>query len=291
MRGSGSGVIIEPDGLIITNRHVVDGADTVIVVLGDGTVLDGDVVGVDTLTDFAFVKVEADEPLPTVQLGESSDLKLGQRTIVMGNPLGQFPGSVSVGIISGLDRSLAVADITGGGTNLSHLIQTDAAVNPGNSGGAVLDGDGKLIGIATAQAGFADGIGFALPIDLAKPIIEQVSEGRPIARPWIGIRFVPVTAELAREESLDVTAGALIQAPQEGEGEAILPGSPAEDAGLKAGDIITALDGQTVDGTSPLDVLLLQHAPGDQVTLTVMRDGEQISVPLTLGTRPADLGR
>ncbi len=183
--GMGSGVIVSSDGLIITNGHVVGDAATVTVILDDGTQLDGTVKGTDTLTDFAFVKVDATD-LPAVALGDSSVLRVGQRAITVGNPLGEFPGSAAIGIISGLDRSLDVSGNSPDTERLNHLIQTDAAINSGNSGGALLDGDGKLIGITTAQAGLADGIGFALPIDLAKPIIAQAQAGEEILPPVRG---------------------------------------------------------------------------------------------------------
>jgi len=262
--GSGSGVIVSEDGLIITNGHVVGDAETVNVILDDGTLLEGTVTGVDTLTDFAFVEVVA-EALPSVTLGESSDIRVGQLAITIGNPLGRFPSSAAVGIISGLDRSIDVFGSSLGGNRLNHLIQTDAAINSGNSGGALFNGDGELIGITTAEAGINDGIGFALPIDLAKPIIKQAQAGKAISRPyaWIG-------------------GGTDDQSP-------IVEGSPADEAGLKPGDIITAVDGLTVDRINPLDLQVLRFAPGDEISLDVLRDGESLELTATLGTRPADL--
>ncbi|MEZ4597073.1 MAG: trypsin-like peptidase domain-containing protein [Chloroflexota bacterium] len=294
-QGTGSGVIIAPDGLILTNHHVVEDADTVSVVLNDGRTFDGKVAGIDTYTDLAFVKIDATD-LPTAELGDSSAIRLGQMAIAMGDPLGEFPGSVSAGIVSGLDRSVVVSDMASGGANrLNHLIQTDAAINPGNSGGPLLDGDGKVIGIDTAQAGSAQGIGFAIPIDLAKPIIEQVKAGKDIARPWIGIYYQPIDAQVAQDNDLSVSDGAWIhvEATGEGQGQAtvtkpIVADSPAASAGLEAEDIITALDGQQIDREHPLDLLLLTHAPGDTITLTVLRDGASQSIEVTLGTRPAE---
>ncbi len=285
--GTGSGVIVSPDGLIITNGHVVGDATEVTVILDDGTVLDGVVTGVDTLTDFAFVKVEAAD-LPAITLGDSSTLRVGQLALAIGNPLGTNPGSVAVGIVSGLDRSLDAFGGLGGAERLNHLIQTDAAVNPGNSGGALLDGDGKLIGITTAQAGMNDGIGYALPIDLAKPIIEQAKAGEPIERPYVGVLFREIDAQLAKDESLAVTSGAWVKGVEDGE-SAIVEDSPAADAGLQDGDIITAVDGLAVDRDNPLDLQVLRYAPGDELTLDVLRDGDTIQLPITLGTRPADL--
>jgi S1-C subfamily serine protease len=297
-QGTGSGVIIDPNGLILTNHHVVQDADTVSVVLQDGRTFDGKVAGIDTYTDLAFVKIAATD-LPAATLGDSSALQLGQLAIAMGDPLGEFPGSVTSGIVSGLDRTVVVSDqATGGANQLTHLIQTDAAINPGNSGGPLLDGDGKVVGIDTAQAGSAQGIGFAIPIDLAKPIITQVLAGQDIARPWIGIYYQPLDAQVAQDNSLSVSNGAWIHVDKTQQGQdqgqaqqqvtsPIVSDSPAAKAGLKDGDVITAIDGQQIDQEHPLDLLLLTHAPGDKVTLTVLRDGNSTSMDVTLGTRPA----
>ncbi len=291
-QGTGSGVIIDADGLILTNHHVVQDADKVKVVLADGRTFDGKVAGVDTFTDLAFVKIDA-SGLPTATLGDSSAIQVGQLAVAMGHPLGEFPGSVTSGIVSGLDRSVVVTDITSGGANkLVHLIQTDAAINPGNSGGPLLDGDGKVIGIDTAQAGAAQGIGFAIPIDLAKPIITQVLAGKDIARPYIGIQYLPIDAQVAKDNSLAVSSGAWIHsvaAPGKEATSPIRADSAAEKAGLKADDIITAIGGQAIDAAHPLDLGLLAHAPGETVAFTVLRDGATTSVDVTLGTRPADL--
>lgn len=286
-QGSGSGVIIDASGLILTNAHVAADAEDVTVILQDGRTFEGETVGVDTLTDFAFVQIDGTN-LPTATLGDSSDIRVGQMAIAVGNPLGDFPGSVTTGIVSGLDRTIQVADQqTGGASTLRHLIQTDAAINPGNSGGVLVDGDGHVIGINTAASGAATGIGFALPINLAKPIIEQVLAGLPIERPWIGIRYEELDAQVAEDNGLAVSEGAWIDAGDQDGVRAVLANSPAKEAGLKAGDIITAIGDQQVDGEHPLDLLLLGHNPGDTVTLSVLRDEATITVDLTLGTRPA----
>ncbi|MEX1296361.1 MAG: trypsin-like peptidase domain-containing protein [Candidatus Limnocylindrales bacterium] len=283
--GTGSGVIVDPDGLIITNGHVVGNAREVTVILDDGRVLDGTVTGVDTLTDFAFVEVE-EQGLPAVTLGDSSVLRVGQTAISIGNPLGRFPSSAAVGIVSGLDRSIGVFG-NGGGERLNHLIQTDAAINSGNSGGALFDGDGELIGITTAEAGVNDGIGFALPIDLAKPIIEQALAGEPIARPYVGVVYTEIDAQLALDEALPVSNGAWINGSF-GDSDPVVDGGPADEAGLEAGDIITAVNGVPVDDTNPLDLQVLRYAPGEAVSLDVLRDGENLTLEATLGTRPAE---
>ncbi|MEO7118333.1 MAG: trypsin-like peptidase domain-containing protein [Candidatus Limnocylindrales bacterium] len=290
LSGTGSGVIVTADGYILTNHHVVGSAKAVTVLLADGRALDGTVVGVDTLTDLAIVKVDGSD-LPTAPLGDSSTLQAGQRAIAIGSPLGDYPGSVTQGIVSGLDRAIDVADqTTGTTTHLQHLIQTDAAINPGNSGGPLLDADGRVIGINTAEASNAQGIGFAIPIDLAKPIVDQATAGKSISRPWIGINYQVITPALAAQESLAVDHGAWIHATAAPGSSAVVAGSPAADAGLRANDIITAIDGAAIDADHPLDLFLLAHAPGDTVTLSVLRDGSTIKLDVTLGTRPAALG-
>jgi S1-C subfamily serine protease len=289
VQGSGSGVIIDADGLILTNRHVVADAEEVTVVLANGDRLDGTVEGVDTYTDLALVRVDGTD-LPTAPLGESSALRIGQLAVAIGNPLGQYAGSVTTGIVSGLDRSITVGDFTRGATALRHLIQIDAAINPGNSGGALVDGDGNLIGINTAMDGGANGIGFAIPIDLAKPIIDQVRAGEEITRPWMGITYQDIDAQLAEDEELGASTGAWIHADQEGS-DAVLEDSPAADAGLQDGDIVVAVNDQAIDAQHPLDLVLLGYSPDETVTVTVLRDGSEQDLQLTLGTRPADLSR
>ena len=284
--GTGSGVIVSSDGLIITNGHVVGNADEVAVILDDGSVLEGMVTGVDTLTDFAFVTVDAQD-LPAVTLGDSSALQVGQLAISIGNPLGRFPSSAAIGIVSGLDRSINVFGRSLSGNRLNHLIQTDAAINSGNSGGALFDGNGDLIGITTAEAGLNDGIGFALPIDLAKPIIEQALAGEAISRPYVGVVYTEIDAQLAETESLPVSTGAWIGGSMR-EQDPVVAGGPADEAGLQAGDIITAVEGLAVDRSNPLDLQVLRFAPGDSVTLDILRDGEDLQLEATLGTRPAE---
>lgn len=286
VQGSGSGVIIDSDGLILTNRHVADAATSVTVTMADGRTYPGTTVGVDTLTDFAFIQIDG-SGLPTAPLGDSSNLQVGQMAIAMGNPLGELPGSVTTGIVSGLDRTIGVADRSGlGGTTLRHLIQTDASINPGNSGGPLLDGDGNVIGVNTAEAGPATGIGFALPIDLAKPIIDQVRAGQPIERPWIGIAYQDINAQTASDAALPIKVGAWVRADPASGQSAVVAGSPAATAGLQDGDIITSLDGQSVDPQHQLDLLLLRHGPGHTVTLEVLRNGQTVAVDVSLGTRP-----
>jgi S1-C subfamily serine protease len=321
---TGSGVIFDANGLILTNHHVVAGNPSKLTVnLKDGRSFDATIYGVDTLTDLAIVKVDATD-LPTAPIGDSSTIQVGQQAIAIGSPLGEFTDSVTSGIISAVGRTIPVATGT-----LSNLIQTDTAINPGNSGGPLLDATGSVIGINTAVASSSQGIGFAIPINLARPLLAQASAGQPLARPWLGIRFETITPEIKTAANLPVDNGAWIpdaaalsqgttgqggfgpdpnarggqgfnpfdpnlQDPNAqgqpggfaGTQSPIVAGSPAAQAGLQAGDIITAVDGTTLDAAHPLDLVISQSSPGQTVTLDVLRSGQTTQVQLTLGTRP-----
>jgi S1-C subfamily serine protease len=288
--GVGSGFIYDAAGWILTNHHVVADAQQVSVQLADGRQFDGTVYGVDTLTDLAIVKVDA-TGLPTAAIGDSSGLQPGQLSVAIGSPLGTFTNSVTAGVISATGRQLVVSDpLTGQQESLQNLIQTDAAINPGNSGGPLVDANSLVIGVNTALAGNAQGIGFAIPINIAKPIMDEAVAGQPLTRPWIGIRYVPIDRGTADQNSLPVDYGAWLAPPDANNSQPpVEAGGPADKAGLKAGDIITAVDGRRIDADNSLDDILSLYQPDDQITLSVLRDGASIQVPLTLGTRPAGL--
>jgi len=284
--GIGSGWIYDAAGWIVTNHHVVGSDDSVQVELPDGRKFTGHVYGIDTLTDLAIVKIDG-SGLPAALIGDSSTIKPGQLAVAIGSPLGTFTNSVTSGVISALGRDVPVTDPSTGRQHVLHnLIQTDAAINPGNSGGPLIDDAGTVIGINTAVAGDAQGIGFAIPVNLAKPIMLQAVAGQPLERPWMGLYYIPVNRSEADKDKLPIDYGAYIKAPTDGTA-AIVPGSPAEKAGLKEGDIITAVNGTRIDGTSSVDEVLSQYKPGDTVTLDVLRDGQTIQLSLTLGVRPA----
>ena len=287
--GIGSGIIYDPNGWVLTNRHVVADSSQVTVELNDGRRLTGTVYGIDTLTDLAIVKIDASD-LPTAPIGDSGELRPGQTAIVIGSPLGTFTNSVTSGVISALGRQLTVTDpATGEVRRLRNLIQTDAAINPGNSGGPLIDEAGNVVGVSTAYAEGAQGIFFAIPINIAKPIMRQAIDGVALSRPWIGIIYVPVDRNLANENSLPIDYGAWIS-PDTGSGDPpIIAGSPAEAAGLQAGDIITSINGRRIDATQSLDDTLTLYEPGDTLPLEVLRDGTTIEINVTLGTRPAGL--
>jgi S1-C subfamily serine protease len=287
--GVGSGIIYDSSGWVLTNRHVVADATQVTVELNDGRRLQGSVYGVDTLTDLAIVKVDASD-LPAAPIGDSGELRPGQTAIVIGSPLGTFTNSVTSGVISALGRQLTVTDpVSGERRRLRNLIQTDAAINPGNSGGPLVNTSGAVVGVSTAFAEGAQGIFFAIPINIAKPIMTQAIAGEPLTRPWIGIVYVPVDRNLADENDLPIDYGAWIS-PETGSGDPpIVAGSPAEDAGLLPGDIITSIDDRRIDAGQGLDDVLSLYKPGDELVLSVLRGGRTVDVSLTLGTRPAGL--
>ncbi|MEX1169726.1 MAG: trypsin-like peptidase domain-containing protein [Chloroflexota bacterium] len=284
--GVGSGVIYESDGWILTNRHVVEGGQEFDVELKDGRVLTGEVYGIDTLTDLAIVKVDATD-LPTAAIGESDALEVGQLVIAIGSPLGTYSNSVTSGIVSAKGRTITT---NGSSRPLTNLIQTDAAINPGNSGGPLLDANGNVVGINTAIATNSNGIGFAIPIDVARPIMAQAVAGQPLARPYLGIQFVSISRQLADEENLPVDAGALVGGRNQNDQAVpgVQPGTPAAQAGIKDGDIITSVDGEVIDDGHPLDATLSQFSPGQTVSVGILRDGERITLEVTLGTRPAN---
>jgi S1-C subfamily serine protease len=284
--GIGSGVIFDSNGWIVTNKHVVAGSTTLQVALQDGRQFSGTIYGIDTLTDLAIVKVDA-TGLPAAPIGNSSAAKVGQLAIAIGSPLGTYTNSVTAGIISAFGRTIQVQD----GTQLRNLIQTDAAINPGNSGGALLDAAGNVVGINSAVAQTAEGIGFAIPINIAKPIMQQALAGQKLARPWIGIRYQALSQQIADQEKLAVSEGAWLQPAAAGSATdpAIVPGSPAAKAGLAEGDIITSVDGVKITALAPLDDILTEYVPGATVALDILRGGKAITLTLTLGTRPASL--
>jgi serine protease Do len=290
--GVGSGIIYDAAGWILTNRHVVrtangDIAAKLTVELKDGRSFTGTVYGIDTLTDLAIVKVN-ETGLPAAPIGKSADIKVGQLAIAIGSPLGTYTSTVTTGIISATGRTVQVAS----NTRLTNLIQTDAAINPGNSGGPLLDATGAVVGINTAVERDSTGIGFAIPIDIARPIMSQALAGQQLARPYVGIRYVAIDAKVKTDEKLSVDHGALIGPATDEAGTsqpAITPGSPGEAAGLKEGDIILSIEGQAIDTEHPLDAIMTSYAPGQTIKLHILRGTQELDVSVTLGTRPADL--
>jgi S1-C subfamily serine protease len=271
---AGSGFVTTEDGYIVTNAHVVSGADSVQVVFTDGNALDADVVGSDESTDIAVLKVDG-QNLPTAQLGNSDEVIVGDAVVAVGNALALDGGpSVTSGIVSGLDRNLSAQ---GGGT-LSGAMQTDAAISPGNSGGPLVNARGEVIGINTAIADptTAENIGFVIPISHATPIVDQLREGRAAA--FLGVGTTEVTPALAEEENLSVDTGAYVTD--------ITSGSAAEGAGIQVGDVIVEIDGIAIDSSGDVQAAVRSNAPGDTVPIVIVRGDETITVDATLGERP-----
>ena len=292
---AGTGIIIDKSGLIVTNRHVVPaGTTNISITLSDGTELkDVSVVGrtsnSDTL-DVAFLKINNTEghKLKPATLGNSSRVQVGDDVVAVGNALGQFQNTVTSGIISGYGRSLQAGDSSGfSAESLVDLFQTDAAINEGNSGGPLVNLNGQVIGINTAVAGDgAQNIGFAIPINDVKGLVDQVVKTGKFARPYLGVRYVQLTADIADEFKLSVQNGAFIAPSNDPANPSVLPDSPAAKAGLKVDDAITAVDDTKIDQQHSLTALLSQHQPGDEVKLTVLRDGKTLHITVTLGSAP-----
>lgn len=273
--GSGSGVVFRDDGHVLTNAHVVDDADRIVVVTSDGSAYDAEVVGIDTVTDVAVVKLDAPAPMPTALIGTATGLRVGQQTIAIGSPLGLIGGSsVTTGVVSALGREVASRE----GPPLLDMIQTDAAIAPGSSGGALLDLQGTVIGITTAiavsQVG-AEGLGFAVPIDLAMKVGTEIIEDGRAVHVFLGV------------EGTDLDAAKAADAGLQGGAEIIdvVRGGPAADAGLVDDDVIVAIDGEQVRSMTGLVVALRARDPGTVVTLTVIRDGEVLDLTATLDAR------
>lgn len=288
---AGTGFIISTDGVVVTNRHVVPvGTSEVSVTLSDGTELDEVEVigrtGQDDSLDIAFLKINDAEgkDLQPVKLGNSSAVEVGEKVVAIGNALGQFANTVTSGIISGYGRSVEATDGSGS-DSLQNLFQTDAAINQGNSGGPLVNINGEVIGVNTAVAGGAENIGFSIPIDDIKGLISGVLEEGELKRPYLGVRYVPLNEGISEELGLNVASGAYIL-PSEGGQPSIVKDSPAADAGLKEGDIITKIDGQEINDDNSLTSLIGRRKVGEEVTLTIIRDGKTQELKATLEELP-----
>lgn len=274
--GLGSGVIIDEDGYVLTNEHVVRNAADIQVALSDGEQVPGTLVGSDPFTDLAVLQIEGNN-LPVAPLGDSDELTVGQLAVAIGNPLGlELERTVTAGIISALDRSLTDED----NRILEHLIQTDASINPGNSGGPLVNARGQVVGINTAAARGAEGIGFAIPINEASPIVEDLIEHGYVIRPWLGVSASTITPEIARRYNLPFEQGVLV--------EGIYQDSPAADTPMQPGDIIVALDGEEVASVENMISLLEEAGIGETVEVEWVRGQESRTASVTLAERPRD---
>jgi len=272
-QGAGSGVIVSPDGYILTNNHVVANAQQIKVTLLSGKTYSGQIIGTDRFSDLAVIKVDAGaERLPAATLGRSGALRVGQLAVAVGNPFG-LGHTVTVGVVSALNRSIQVPGLV-----VENLIQTDAAINPGNSGGALADSSGAVIGINTAIVQQAQGIGFAIPIETARAIMEQlISRGR-VVRPFVGIVWGgDVDAAIARQYNLPVDGGIIVREVDQN--------GPAARAGIQQGDIVVSVDGRAISNWNDFIRELFARRPGDRVRLEIVRDGSRRTVQVTLGER------
>lgn len=280
--GGGTGFIISPEGYIVTNKHVVFHEEAeYTVMMNDENKYRAEVIARDPVTDFAVLKIEGTD-LPTIELGDSDDLKVGQTVIAIGNALGEFRNTVSAGVISGLSRSITAR---GHGLSPEHLIgviQTDASINHGNSGGPLLNLAGQVIGINTAIAQGAQNIGFAIPINEVKNSIESVKDYGKIIRPWLGVRYMMINKSIAEDNKLKHDYGALIIRGEERSDLAVIPGSPADKAGLIENDIILEINSKKIDQNYPLFQAITKFKPGDEIVLKILHKGEEKEVALIL---------
>jgi 2-alkenal reductase len=279
--GSGTGFIISEDGYIVTNNHVVEGSDDLLVIFADGTEVDATLIGTDPLTDLAVIQIDGDVP-GVVTLGDSNELRVGEQVIAIGSALGEYTNTVTEGVVSGLGRALP----SQAGDNLDNLIQHDAAINPGNSGGPLFTLDGEVVGVNTAvvrqaEPGVtAEGLGFAIPSNTVQEITTQLINEGSVERPYLGITYGMLNPQRAASLNIDIDHGAYVQEVE--------PSSPAGTAGLEGGDVIVSLDGTELTEDMSLQDVLFEYAPGDSVELEVFRSstGETTTLTVELGTRP-----
>lgn len=278
-QASGSGVIIDEQGYVVTNNHVVENNRSLEVIFADDTKVPATLVGADAFSDLAVLRVEGSVPA-IAGLGDSATLQPGEPVIAIGSPLGDFKGTVTVGVVSALDRRLEL----GGGLTMEGLIQTDAAINQGNSGGPLVNALGQVVGINSAivrgtgaGAPVAEGLGFAIPSNVVEEVTQQLIEHGHVRRPYLGVEWVAITPRVASAYNLPVQFGAYVQDVQ--------PGSPADTGGLQQGDILTTIDDQAIDEDNNLVTILMRFDPGESVQMTVVREQEEVTLNVTLGTR------
>lgn len=283
--GGGSGLIISADGMILTNKHVVEVSDVeYTVILDNGEKYPAKILAKDPIQDLAIIKIEKNGLIP-LELGDSDNLKLGQTVIAIGYALGEFENTVSVGVVSGLKRSIAAGSSAGKSELIEEVIQTDTAINPGNSGGPLLDLSGKVIGVNVAVASGAENIGFAIPVNKAKRAIEEVKTKGKITYPFLGVRYSLIDEDVQKEYNLPVDYGAWVIKGEAPEQAAITLGSAADKAGIKENDIILEFNGEKITKENTLAKLILKYKAGDKVKIKFLREGKEIEVEAELGER------
>jgi serine protease Do len=284
--GGGSGFLVSADGYIVTNRHVVaDDAAEYAVLLNNGKTYDARVVARDPVLDLAVMKIDGND-FPYLTFGDSQTLEPGQTVIAIGNALGEFRNTVSVGVVSGLSRSITASDQHGGVEALDQLIQSDAAINPGNSGGPLLNTSGEVVGVNVAVAGNAENIGFALSANSVKHIVESVKKTGKIVRPYLGIRYVPITEELRKKNNLTVEHGVLVLRGNAPDELAVIPGSPADKASIMENDILLEIDGEKITIDTSLATIIRGKEVGYAVTIKLISKGKEKTVTVALEAMP-----
>jgi len=283
--GGGTGFIISKDGLILTNKHVVvDEEAEYTVITNDGKKYEAKVLATDTVNDIGVVKINAQGLVP-VELGDSDTLQIGQTVIAIGNTLSEYRNTVTKGVVSGLSRRVTAGGVGGFSETIEEAIQTDAAINPGNSGGPLINLAGQVVGINTAVNREGQLIGFAIPINSAKQVIESIKTYGRIVRPWLGVRYVLLNKEIAETNGLSVDYGALVLRGGKSTDLAVIPGSPADKAGIVENDIILEIDGQKIDEDHSLARMISKYKPGDEVELKILHKGEEKTLKVKLEER------
>jgi S1-C subfamily serine protease len=279
---AGTGMVVSKNGYVLTNKHVVSGARSATVIMSDGsTHKNVPIVGTDPLNDIAFLKIPDVNDLKAIELGDSKTVRVGQQVVAIGNALGQYDNSVTSGIVSGLGRPVQAGDESGRNVEtLSDLLQTDAAINSGNSGGPLLNMQGQVIGINTAVAADAQNIGFAIPIGSVKGALAGLIESGTVARAIMGVQYLTITPEVKAEYNLPVTRGDYVYAAA---GSAIKAGGPADQAGIKDKDILLKVNGEQISAGKSVATLVGEYKPGDVVVITLQRDGKTQDVRVKLG--------
>jgi len=286
--GSGSGFLVNSEGLIVTNKHVVDTEGIKLkVYLNSGKEYEASVLAKDSVLDIALVKINT-TGLPYLSLADSNNLEVGESVVAIGNALGEFKNTVSSGVISDLSRSIIAGNKYGFSEKLDQVIQTDAAINKGNSGGPLLNLKGEVVGINVAVVEDSSNIGFALPINSVKDVISQVEKTGKIIRPYVGIRYIPINEEIKTELNLSVNYGILLEKGKDDTDPAVIPNSPAEKAGLKEGDIILEVDGVKISGSSDFAYLIRNKKVGDYVVFKLLRDKIEKNIIVKLEQAPND---
>jgi serine protease Do len=284
-QAAGTGMIVTEDGYVLTNKHVIEDARGLKVITDDGTTYDDvDIVATDPVNDVAFLKIKNVKDLKSIEIGNSSTISIGQSVVAVGNALGQYQNTVTSGIISGRGRSISAETNSGGVETLTDLIQTDTAINPGNSGGPLVNVSGQVIGINTAIVDGAQGIGFAIPINSIKGMLSSLKKNQAAKRAFLGVSYVSLAPDTAKELGVSVNKGAYVYVKG---GTAVQKDGPADKAGIKDQDIITKVGDQEVGPGGSVSNLIAEYPVGAEVEITLLRDGKEVTVKVTLGEFPA----